>query len=89
MRRGERRMPRSARAPLLVKKRSGVTPSAASSITATTSVRKMVQGHHQRRIGDAARAAQNESRIAVQRIRREGDDLEEVGPGRHQPFSGL
>ena len=40
-------------------------------------------------IGGPARAAQNEGRIAMQRIRREGDDLEEIGARRHHAVRGL
>jgi hypothetical protein len=40
-------------------------------------------------VGGIARAAQHESGIAVARIRREGDDLEQVEARRHQAFSGL
>ena len=40
-------------------------------------------------IGHVARAAQDESRIAVQWIGREGDDLIEVGARRHHAGRGL
>ena len=46
-------------------------------------------GGRQDMIGGLARAAQDEGQIAMQRIRREGDDLKEIGARRHQAVRGL